>query len=150
MKTAIIYYSKHHGNTKQLLDAIKSSSSDEITLIDVTNTKAANLDSYDVIGFASGIYYSKFHKTMLEFAKENLPSGKDVFFIYTYGSKKDTYTKAIKSAISDKNANILGEYGCSGFDTFGPFKLIGGIAKNHPNDDDKKGAVDFYNNLYKE
>ena len=24
MKTAIIYYSKHHGNTKKLLDAIKS------------------------------------------------------------------------------------------------------------------------------
>ena len=34
MKTAVVYYSKHHGNTKKLLDAIKSASSDEITLFD--------------------------------------------------------------------------------------------------------------------
>ena len=33
MKTAIAYYSKHHGNTKKLLDAIAAA--DEIDLIDV-------------------------------------------------------------------------------------------------------------------
>lgn len=50
MKTAIIYYSAHHGNTKKLLDAIKSNSNDEITLIDVTKTAEADLGSYDMIG----------------------------------------------------------------------------------------------------
>lgn len=49
MKTAIIYYSKHHENTKKLLDAIKSASSDEITLIDVTTTSSANLENYDMV-----------------------------------------------------------------------------------------------------
>ena len=34
MSTAIIYYSKHHGNTKKLLDAIAAKY--EVTLIDVT------------------------------------------------------------------------------------------------------------------
>ena len=34
MKTAIVYYSKHHGNTKKLLDAIAAEN--EVTLIDVT------------------------------------------------------------------------------------------------------------------
>ena len=149
MKIAIAYYSKHHSNTKQILDAIKSASSDEITLIDVTNLPSVELSSYDAIGFASGIYYSKFHKSLLKFAQENLPNGKDVFFIYTYGAKKDGYTKAIRQAISSKDANVLGEYGCFGFNTFGPFKFIGGIAKGHPDDADKKGAVEFYEGLFR-
>ena len=149
MKTAIFYYSKHHEYTKKLLDAIKKSSSDEIQLIDVTAAKSVDLSSYDMIGFASGIYYSKFEKRVLAFAKEHLPKGKDVFFIYTYGAEKKGYTKAIREAIANKDANILGEYGCFGFDTFGPFKLIGGIAKNHPTADEINGAVGFYNNLIK-
>lgn len=149
MKTAIIYYSKHHGNTKQLLDAIKRTSSDDITLFNVLETTSIDLQKYDLIGFASGIYYSKFEKRVLEFAKNNTPVGKDIFFIYTYGAEKQGYTKAIREALTEKNTTILGEYGCLGFNTFGPFKLIGGIAKNHPNNTDIENAISFYNNLHK-
>ncbi len=149
MKTAIIYYSRHHENTKQLLDAICQASADEITLFDVTETASANLEEYDMIGFASGIYYSKFEKRVLSFAKNNTPSGKDIFFIYTCGAVKNGYTDAIREALSGTDANILDEYGCLGFDTFGPFKLIGGIAKNHPDADELQQAVSFYNNLHK-
>ncbi|MGN1319529.1 MAG: flavodoxin family protein [Acutalibacteraceae bacterium] len=149
MKTAIIYYSKHHENTKKLLDAIKDASADEITLFDVTTTPSVNLNEYDLIGFASGIYYSKFEKRVLEFAENNTPNGKNVFLIYTCGAEKKGYTEAISEALSKTNANILGEYGCLGFDTFGPFKLIGGIAKNHPNDTDTQNAISFYNGLHK-
>lgn len=147
MKTAIIYYSKHHENTKQLLDAIQKEFPDEITLIDVTTTSSASLEEYDLIGFASGIYYSKFEKRVLNFAGNHTPNGKNVFFIYTYGAEKAGYTKAIREALNGKNAKILGEFGCNGFDTFGPFKLIGGIAKNHPDNTDIKNAIDFYKNL---
>lgn len=143
MKTAIVYYSKHHGNTKKLLDAIAEKN--EVTLIDVLNPCTADLSSFDAIGFASGIYYSKFHKTLLKFAEEKLPQKKKTFFIYTYGAKKDGYTSAITEAVKKHNAHILGEYGCFGFNTFGPFKLIGGIAKGHPDNEDLRTAVDFYN-----
>lgn len=149
MKTAIIYYSKHHGNTKKVLDAIRQASDDEIALFDVTQAAAANLEEYDLIGFASGIYYSKFEKRVLKFAEENTPEGKDVFLLYTYGAEKTGYTKAIRQAVAGKNVNILGEYGCLGFNTYGPFKLIGGIAKNHPDSTDIEKAIAFYNNLYK-
>ena len=149
MKTAIIYYSKHHENTRKLLNAIKKASDDEITLFDVTKTDTVNLEEYDLIGFASGIYYSKFEKRVLKFAKDYTPDGKDVFFIYTFGAEKAGYTKAIRETLSGTNANILGEYGCFGFNTFGPFKLIGGIAKNHPDQTDIKNAISFYKNLHK-
>ena len=145
MKTAIVYYSKHHGNTKKLIDAIAAQH--DVTAIDATEVKTADLSGYDMVGFASGIYYSKFHKSVLEFAEQNLPDGKPVFFLYTYGAEKKGYTKAITEAVSKHNAKIADEYGCFGFNTFGPFKLIGGIAKGHPNQADLDGAVKFYNAL---
>lgn len=145
MKTAVVYYSKHHGNTKKLLDAIAQGN--DITLIDVSSNATADLSEYDRVGFASGIYYSKFHKTLLKFAEERLPDGKDVFFVYTYGAEKKGYTDAIAAAVKKHNAHVLGEFGCFGFNTFGPFKLIGGIAKGHPDDTDIANAVKFYNSL---
>lgn len=145
MKTAILYYSKHHENTKKVLDAITEKN--DVTLINVLESPNPDLSDYERIGFASGIYYSKFHKTLLAFAEENFPEGKETFFLYTYGAKKDGYTKAIASAVSKHHAKILGEFGCFGFNTFGPFKLVGGIAKGHPNQDDFAQAIAFYQGL---
>lgn len=145
MKTAILYYSKHHENTKKLLDAIAKKH--EVTLIDVTKASGTDLSGYDCIGFASGIYYSKFQKELLSYAEKHMPDNKKTFFICTYGVKKDGYTKAIREAVQKHNAEILGEFGCLGFNTFGPFKLIGGIAKNHPDKNDLEQVFSFYESL---
>ena len=145
MKTAIIYYSKHHENTKKVLDAIAKNN--DVTLIDETKKPATDLTEYDRIGFASGIYYSKFHKILLEYAKKYMPDGKQTFFLYTYGAEKEGYTKAITEAVKTHHAEILGEFGCYGFNTFGPFKLIGGIAKGHPDKTDIENALSFYRGL---
>lgn len=147
MKTAIIYYSKHHGNTKKLVDAINEKHS--ATLIDASQTEECNLEEFDLIGFASGIYYSKFHKTVTECAKNNLPNGKKVFLLYTCGAKKESYTKALKAIAEAKGGSVIGEYGALGYDTFGPFKLIGGMAKGHPDSEEISKAVEFYENLIK-
>ncbi|RXE57596.1 flavodoxin family protein [Acetivibrio mesophilus] len=147
MKTAIVYYSRHHGNTKKLLDAIATV--DNVTLIDVTKHSAYSLSEFDLIGFASGIYYQKFSKKVLDFAKSNLPFNKKVFFIYTCGIKFHFYTKAIRAVVSGKNADIVGEYGCPGFDTFGPFKIVGGIRKGRPNEKDIARAVQFFRRISK-
>lgn len=145
MKTAVIYYSNHHGNTKQLLDAI--SRKFDVVLIDAAKTESADLSEYDLIGFASGIYYSKFHKSVLQFAEKNLPEGKKVFFLYTCGSEKKSYTESIAKVVRSKAAEIAGEFGCLGFDTYGPFKLIGGIAKGHPDQNDLNNSVSFYERI---
>ncbi|NLL44940.1 MAG: flavodoxin [Mollicutes bacterium] len=144
MKIAIAYFSGYHGNTKKLLDAIVGLS--DITLIDVVNCKEFNLSNYDIIGFASGIYFGSFNKKVLKFAENNLPNDKQVFLIHTYGVKGN-YTKEIKKIIKEKNCKLLGIYGCRGFDTFGPFKLIGGIAKGHPNAKDIDGAISFFKKI---
>lgn len=145
MKTAIVYYSKHHENTKKVLEAIAAEN--EVDLFNISQTPEPDVSDYDRIGFASGIYYSKFQKQLLKFAEEKMPEGKESFFVYTYGAAKEGYTKAISEAVKKHNAKILGEYGCFGFNTFGPFKLVGGIAKGHPDDTDLKNAIEFYKAL---
>lgn len=144
MKVAIVYYSQHHGNTKKLLDAIKELY--DVKLINVVECKKEDLSDYDVIGFASGTYFGKFSEKVLDFAKNNLPSKKQVFLINTYGVKAN-YTKEIEQIITEKSCRLIGTYGCRGFDTFGPFKLIGGIAKGHPNESDVKGAIEFFRRI---
>ena len=146
MKAVIVYYSEHHGNTKKLLDKIAAECGAD--LINAVDTKEADLSKYELIGFASGIYFSKFHKSVLDFTEHNLPEGKRVFFIYTCGSKgRKNYTETIRTVVAGKNAEIAGEYGCLGFDTYGPFKLVGGIAKGHPDEQDIANAVGFYKSI---
>ena len=145
MKTVIVYYSQHHGNTKKLLDAIAAT--ENVTLIDVTAQPTADLSSYDRIGFASGIYYSSFAKQIVTFASEHLPENNNVFYIYTHGAPKGDFLKAMREIADKKHCKELGEYRCQGYDTFGPFKLIGGIAKGHPTEEEIGAAVEWYTNL---
>ena len=145
MKTAIIYYSAHHGNTRKLVEAIAQGR--DVTLIDALAAKSADLSGYDLIGFASGIYFGKFHRSVVEFAKNNLPQGKKVFFLATYGGSNGT--KAIEEAVRERDAQIVGSFGCKGYDTFGPFKLVGGICKGHPDETDLKNACRFLDGLMK-
>lgn len=119
----------------------------DVILIDVTKNPINDLSEYDCVGFASGIYYSKFQKKLPEYAENYMPEGKQTFFIYTYGAEKKGYTKAIAEAVKKHNAKILGKFGCYGFNTFGPFKLIGGIAKGHPDKADIDNALSFYRGL---
>ena len=145
MKTAIVYYSNHHGNTKKLIDAIAAQN--DVTLIDVTKEPQADLTGFDRIGLASGIYFSAFAKQLLAFAETHLPEGKDVFYIYTHGAPKGDFLKGIREIAEKKHCRELGEYHCQGYDTFGPFKLVGGIAKGHPTDEEIAAAVTFYQQL---
>lgn len=145
MKVAIAYYSRHHGNTKKLLDAIKELG--DVKLIDVVDCKETDLSVYDIIGFASGIYFNNFSKTLIDYARKNLPNNKRVFLIHTYGLKIKGYTKEMKQIIKEKSCELLGIYGCRGFDTFGPLKLVGGIAKGRPNEQDINGAIEFFKKI---
>ena len=146
MNTAIVYYSKHHGNTKKLLDAIAAFDA-SVVLIDVTEHPDADLAAFDRIGFASGIYYSSFAKQLLTFAAEHLPEGKDVFYIYTHGAPVGGFLKGMREIAEKKHCHELGAYHCLGYDTFGPFKIVGGIAKGHPTEEELAAAVSFYQKL---
>ena len=144
MKTAVFYYSHHHENTIKVLRAMADGN--DVELIDAANAEGTDFDKYDAVGLASGIYFSKFHDSVIALAGK-LPEGKNVFFVYTCGNKRNGYTKDVSDAAAARGCKILGEFGCRGFDTYGPFKLIGGIAKNHPDSNDLDSAKAFYRSL---
>ena len=145
MSTAIVYASTHHGNTKMLIDAIAAKF--DVTLIDATKETAKDLSSYDLIGFASGVYFFKFHRSVMDFASANLPEGKKTFLICTYGGSEAH--SSMEHIIQNKKSTVIGKYDCKDYDTFGPFKLVGGVAKGHPTDQEIAGAVEFYSSLMK-
>ncbi len=148
MTTAIVYYSQHHGNTKKLLDASKAADP-SVELIDVTKPQTTDLSAFDRIGLASGIYYTSFAKQVISFADGHLPENKDVFFIYTHGAPKGGFLTASRAVTEKKHCRELDAYHCLGFDTFGPFKLMGGIAKGHPDESETEAAVEFYKGLWR-
>ena len=143
MKSCIVYASTHHGNTLKVIGAIARDCG--VELIDATTVKEKDLSGYDVIGFASGIYATQFHQSVINFATANLPEKKKIFTVMTSASNKD-FSKGFLKFIEDKQPEFLGAYTCKGYNTFGPFKLVGGTAKGHPDEADLKAAVEFYKN----
>ena len=144
-RTAIIYASKHHGSTQKLVKAI--SEKYDIDQIDAEKLQFMDLSPYDLIGFASGIDFGKFYPSVEQFLKDNLPKDKRVFFLYTCAKKNSKFTECIKKEALKKGAVILGEYGCRGYNTYGPWKLIGGMNKNHPSQEELDEAIRFYESL---
>lgn len=142
--TVIFYHSEHHGNTKKLVEAIAAAH--EVDLVAVPTNGEIDFSAYKNVGFASGIYMSKFHKTMFDFAEENKDKllGKRAFLIYTHGAATCNAADSFSEVLNSNGLNVVAKYDCRGFDTFGPFKLVGGIAKNHPTEDEILGAVRFF------
>ncbi len=128
------------------MDAIKAAFPD-VKTVDILKSQIEDLREYDRIGIASGIYYGKFQKEMLEYLEEKLPERKQKFAIFTCGRMTKVYTKDIKALAEKRNCEYLGDYGCYGYDTFGPFKAVGGIQKGHPTEEEIQKAVTFYNGL---
>ena len=145
MKAVIIYASMHHGNTKKIVDAIAQEC--DVELVDATKVNEKNLEGYDLIGFASGIFYSKYHQQVLDFANINLPTDKKVFFIATAGNPIDFNFHTIAEIAKEKSCNEVGRFQCKGYDTFGPFKLVGGIQKGHPDEEELREAVEFFKGI---
>ncbi len=144
MKSIIIYESTHHGNTKKLVDAIAAKHN--VEAVSIENAETIDLSGYDMIGLAAGIAFGKFYSRMEDFAAE-IPSGHRVFLLYTCGNPSGGYVKNISRTLGSNGIRVAGSYGCKGFDTYGPFKLIGGIAKGHPTEKEILGAVAFYEKI---
>lgn len=145
MKTAICYCSRHHGNTLKVLRAMAQEG--DVDLIDVTGDETVQLEGYDCIGFASGVYFGKFHEGVTASARRYLPQGKPVFFVGTYGTVQGKGFKTMTEIAKKKGCPVLGTFGCRGYDTFGLWKLVGGIAKGHPNARDLDEARAFYREM---
>ncbi len=143
MKSVIVCLSIHHGNTLKIAQKMAEVLGAEIKK--PSEVKPKDLLNYDLVGFGSGIYAFRHHREVLKLAK-NLPDmqQKPVFIFSTSGAKDGIkFHKALRQILEEKNCQILDEFNCLGWDTFGPLKLIGGLNKNRPNQEDLNLATNF-------
>ena len=146
LRTAIVYQSPHHGNTKKLLDAIVNAYP-EVELIQAGN-EPFDPAGYDAIGFASGVYAGKLHRKVRKVLDELSGIGKKAFFLYTCGDNEGgKYGERYVQTLQDKGFESCGYFWCVGHDSFGPLRLVGGIHKGKPDTDDQKDAVSFFESL---
>lgn len=145
-KVLCILESSHQGNTRRVVEYLKEVCN--LDIVSVAEVSKVKLNDYDPVGFASGIYFLKHDKKIINFARLLCDKPADTFIISTAGSKniKGNH-RTLRKILKNKNKNILGEFSCLGFDKFGPFKLFGGINKSHPNEGDLKNAQAFMKTL---
>ena len=137
MKALIIYKSVHHGNTEKIAKIMANVF--EAELLDLKDANTDIVKNYDLIGFGSGIFYSKPHKKLIRFVDEfdNVENRK-AFVFSTSGKEETKFNNLLIEKLSDKGFEVIGDFNCKGFDTWGPLKLIGGINKGKPDEEDLK------------
>ncbi|MDO5062347.1 MAG: flavodoxin domain-containing protein [Peptostreptococcaceae bacterium] len=140
-KVAIIYASVHHKNTEKLVKRIAQKC--PVDLYDITQIKSVDLSPYEMIGFASGIYMARPHKLIRKFLNEQEGLPDQTFVILTSGIGKGEFANAFSEELSEKGFDVLGEFECRGYDTFGPFRSMYEQRPDHPNEDDIQNAIVF-------
>jgi len=142
MKTLIAYISVHHQNTEKVAKAIATELGADLMLS--AKAHPDSVTTYDLIGFGSGIYFLKFHKTLLQFiAGLSTVAGKRAFVFSTSGDGGTERHAALKEQLMNRGFSIVGDFACKGWNTWGPLKLVGGINKGRPNEEDLEHARVF-------
>ncbi len=150
MNAIIILFSYHHKNTEKVAQAIAKTLGAEIKTPDQVDPNS--LSNYDLVGFGSGVYFGKLHKVLLEFA-DRIPqvSNKKAFIISTSGQTGNMtkFHKQLRERLQSKGFDVVSEFNCAAFDTFGALKIFGGLNKGRPNEEDLKQAEAFAQDLKK-
>ena len=153
MKSALICTSVHHGNTDKI--AVVMADALGATLFRPKEATAEVLSEFDLLGFGSGIYYSKHHKTILNLVSK-LPVMKNKkAFIFSTAGVGDRLVeknlaknhKALRNKLEEKSFNVIGDFSCCGFITWAYFRLLGGRNNDRPNQDDLRRARKFAEDL---
>jgi flavodoxin len=143
MNVLIIYKSYHRMNTEKVAEAMAGVMNATLRKVDDMDP-AEDLSGYDLIGFGSGIYGGKPHKSLMRLV-ENLPlQNRNVFIFSTAGGPQQKYHQGLRELLASRGCRIAGEFQCPG--VFGPmwFSLVN---KGHPDEQDLERAREFARGL---
>jgi flavodoxin len=151
MKTLIICQSFHHGNTEKIAKVIAGELNADVK----KPSEVKDIAKYDLIGFGSGIYDDKHHKSLLDCVDKLPKSNKKAFIFSTSGvpvsilgdkflmNYKAKAHKTLKDKLETKGYKVLDDFICPGFNTNVFLKYIGGLNKQRPNQKDFEKAKEF-------
>ena len=152
LKSILIVFSYHHHNTEKIANVIAKVLGAQIKTPQQIDPE--ELQKYDLIGFGSGIYGAKHHKSLLDLT-DRLPSvsNRTAFIFSTSAimgkSKVAEDHSALREKLRSKGYAIIDEFACKGFNTYSFLKYFGGINRGRPNDEDLKNAEDFAKKMMK-
>lgn len=145
-KTLVICKSVHHHGTARVAERI----ADVLGAVVVPPEEVpyASLDEYDLVGFGSGVYYGRFHEalwTWLHGLTDQRSARKPAFVFSTAGLSClwKLWHGPFTNELGRKGFDVIGEFHCRGFDSWGPLWLVGGINRRHPNERDLARADEF-------
>jgi flavodoxin len=155
MDSLVIVFSYHHKNTEKIAGVIAKALGAKINKTP-QRIGPKELQKYSLIGFGSGIYDGKNHKSLLELA-DKLPkvNNRKAFIFSTCGLPAMFMTKEValgnhsllRDKLKSKGYTIADEFGCPGFNTHSFLRLFGGLNKGRPNARDLKNAEGFAKKL---
>ena len=110
MKTLVICFSYHHKNTAKIALVFASTLNAEMKTPPEVNPNG--LSEYDLVGFGSGNYFGKHHKSLLDLA-DKLPqvTNKKAFIFSTSGQTGNTdlnFTSSSEKNFNPKASILLG------------------------------------------
>ena len=158
-RTLLIMYSYHQGNTEKIARYMARVMDAPVKT--PWQIDPEELESYDLIGFGSGIYSAKHHESLLELA-DRLPqtTEKRAFLFSTDGAprrlmkdeamllkKMGNDHAALREKLQSKGYEIVGEFNCAGYNTNSFLNLIGGINQGRPDAKDLIDAAVFAQGL---
>ncbi len=158
MKSPLILFSYHNKNTEKIANVVARVLDAKIKTPQQVNPE--ELQDYSLIGFGSGIYGAKHHKTLIDLVDE-LPKvpNKKAFIFSTCGVPVSTINEGefreyiiknhslLREKLQSKGYTIVDEFSCGGHNTNSFLKLFGGINKGRPNAEDLRLVEDFTQNL---
>lgn len=145
MKVLIIYKSYHRMNTEKVAKAMAEAVG--AMAVKVGDVRIDYMANYDLIGFGSGIYGGKLHKSLFALIEKMPPMNKKAFIFSTSGEPKKEYHQLIREKLTAKGLQIVGEFQCPGQAGFLGFTFT---SKGHPDEQDLQNAQAFVKGLLSE
>jgi len=148
MESLLILFSYHHKNTEKIANVFAKILGAQIRT--PQQIQPEELQEYGLVGFGSGIYGGKHHKSLLDLADELPQVTNRRAFIFSTSSNLEPLAKnhsALREKLQSKGYMIVDEFSCAGFNTNSFIKLFGGINKGRPNAQDLKRAEEFAQSL---
>jgi flavodoxin len=160
----LILVSYHHKNTEQVAKVIAEVLNAKI--LSPEDVRSDEIRDFNLIGFGSGTYDGKNHQSLLDLASRMPPSsGQSVFIFSTNGAPVSVYGRArydrqpeylqlvaknhlpLRELLQSKGYRVIDEFSCGGLNTNSFLRLLGGINKGRPDQEDLRHAEEFAEGL---
>jgi flavodoxin len=149
IKAMIVCVSASHGNTARVANVIGQVLQAPVVAPD--DVEPAELDACELVGFGSGVFNMDLHSRLREFVASLPARDRGRAFVFTTSGLPEPpfrrYLRRFANALENKGFSVADTFACRGFDTWFPFRIVGGINKSHPDTADLDAARRFAEDL---